>query len=154
MGRSLGSCDIRQLEDFEARLRQLPDRAVFFEACARELAARLLRKAIKRTPVGVYPPRTGKKGGTLRRGWTAGKDVKTYVNSLAIRRRGNTYIIEVANPVEYAPYVEFGHRTRGGTGWVEGKFMLTISEQEIETASFSILSQKLDKMLRELVENG
>ena len=44
------------------------------EACAKELAARLLAKVIKRTPVGQYPSGSGKVGGTLRRGWTAGKN--------------------------------------------------------------------------------
>ena len=35
------------------------------------LAARLLALVIPRTPVGQYPRSSGKKGGTLRRGWTA-----------------------------------------------------------------------------------
>ena len=43
----------------------------FIDACAKELAARLLAKVIKRTPVGQYPNSSGKKGGTLRRGWTS-----------------------------------------------------------------------------------
>ena len=45
----------------------------FINACAKELAARLLSKVIKRTPVGQYPSGSGKVGGTLRRGWTAGR---------------------------------------------------------------------------------
>ena len=43
----------------------------FVDSCAKELAARLLAKVIKRTPVGDYPKGSGKKGGTLRRGWTS-----------------------------------------------------------------------------------
>ena len=43
----------------------------FIDACAKELAARLLAKVIKRTPVGQYPNSSGKKGGTLLRGWTS-----------------------------------------------------------------------------------
>ncbi len=67
----------------------------FLEKCAKELAARLLAKVIKRTPVGDYSAEievvakkdsknhkkgdtykkkinpSGKMGGTLRRGWTA-----------------------------------------------------------------------------------
>jgi hypothetical protein len=45
--------------------------------------------------------------------------------------------------------VEFGHRTRNGEGWVEGRFMLTISEQEIQNASSRILQNKLKKKLGE-----
>ena len=73
-----------------------PDKITLFcEDCAKELAARLLAKVIKRTPVGDYSREktvvakrdsknhkkgdrytvrvnpSGKKGGTLRRGWTA-----------------------------------------------------------------------------------
>lgn len=33
----------------------------FIDACAKELAARLLAKVIKRTPVGQYPKSSGKK---------------------------------------------------------------------------------------------
>lgn len=124
---------------------------VFIESCAKELAARLLAKVIKRTPVGQYPQGSGKKGGTLRRGWTGGKSgsAASYAQGLKVKRVGNAYVIEIINPVEYAPYVEFGHRTRGGDGWVEGHFMLTISEQEIERDAPRVLENKLKKKLGE-----
>ncbi len=120
----------------------------FMEACAKELAARLLAKVVRRTPVGVYPHRVG---GTLRRGWTAEQqqDVTSYVNSLQVTKTGGSYQIEIVNPVEYASYVEFGHRTRNHQGWVEGKFMLTISEQEIRDAAPAILERKLQRKLGE-----
>ena len=123
----------------------------FIESCAKELAARLLAKVIKRTPVGQYPTETGKKGGTLRRGWTAGKNqsATAYADNLKVHHFGNAYVIEIINPVEYASYVEFGHRTRGGDGWVEGKFMLTISEQEVENDAPKVLENKLKKKLGE-----
>lgn len=125
---------------------------LFLETCAKELAARLLTKVIKRTPVGVYPKNSGKSGGTLRRGWTAEKtqDILTYVNSLNISHSGRNFIIEIINPVEYASYVEYGHRTRNHTGWVEGKFMLTISSQEVQEASPAILEKKLKRKLGEI----
>ena len=123
-------------------------------ACAKELAARLLAKVIKRTPVGDYPKSSGKKGGTLRRGWTGEKSssAQAYANSLKVNRVGGAYVIEVINPVEYASYVEFGHRTRGGKGWVEGKFMLTISEQELERDAPRVLENKLKKKLEECLK--
>ena len=124
---------------------------LFIESCAKELAARLLAKVIKRTPVGQYPISSGKKGGTLRRGWTGEKlqSASIYANNLKVNHFGNVYVIEIVNPVEYASYVEFGHRTRNHEGWVEGKFMLTISEQEIESDAPRILENKLKKKLGE-----
>lgn len=132
----------------------------FIESCTKELAARLLAKVIKRTPVGQYTG-SGKKGGTLRRGWTAqgngsGSEgmkingARQYVETLKVHHFGNTYVIEIVNPVEYASYVEFGHRTSNHKGWVKGKFMLTISEQEVENAAPAILEKKLQKFLGEV----
>ena len=151
---SNGHVDFRDLENFRKKIesslgsKQVDD---FIESCAKELAARLLAKVIKRTPVGQYPNSSGKKGGTLRRGWTNGKSqsANAYADTLKVHHFGNVYVIEIINPVEYAPYVEFGHRTRGGEGWVEGKFMLTISEQEIERDAPKILENKLKKKLGE-----
>ena len=123
----------------------------FMESCAKELAARLLAKVIKRTPVGQYPEGSGKVGGTLRRGWTSGNssNAKNYANSMRVSKVGNDYVIEIINPVEYASYVEFGHRTRNHKGWVEGQFMLTISEDEIRNSAPKILENKLNKWLKE-----
>lgn len=122
----------------------------FLESCAKELAARLLAKVIKRTPVGQYPEGSGKTGGTLRRGWTAGNssNATAYANSLKVSKSGNDYVIEIINPVEYASYVEFGHRTRNHKGWVEGHFMLTISEDEIRNSAPRILEKKLKTYLK------
>lgn len=130
------------------------DLDAFMEACAKELAARLLAKVIKRTPVGDYPKSSGKKGGTLRRGWTAGKreSAKGYADSLTINHFGNTYVIEIVNPVEYASYVEYGHRTANHKGWVQGRFMLTISEQEIQNIAPKVLENKIKKFMGECLK--
>ena len=66
-----GNCDYRQLQRLQQKLNRLQsgDIDAFCRACAKELAARLLAKVIKRTPVGDYPEGSGKTGGTLRRGW-------------------------------------------------------------------------------------
>lgn len=152
MGRN-GKVNASDLKNFRSRIENsLSGEQVnlFIESCAKELAARLLAKVVKRTPVAQYPE-SGKKGGNLRRGWTGGKSsaASAYANSLTVRHAANAYIIEIVNPVEYASYVEFGHRTRGGKGWVEGKFMLTISEQEIQASVGKILESKLRKKLGE-----
>ena len=142
--------DCKQLEQLRDSLETMARNSDdFFEAASREIATRLLAKVIKRTPVGTYPSNSGKVGGTLRRGWTAGTNqaVTSYADSLTVHHFGDTYVIEIINPVEYASYVEFGHRTANGTGWVEGKYMLTLSEQEIRQSAPGILEAKLKKWL-------
>lgn len=150
----MGKFDVKGLEQFSEQLNKLQNPDAFVESCAKELAARLLRLVIKRTPVGQYPMSSGKKGGTLRRGWTSGKNssAQSYANSLQVQHTGNDYIIEIINPVEYASYVEYGHRTASHKGWVKGQFMMTISEQELTTAAPAILEQKIEKYLRECMK--
>ena len=153
MARS-GTINFRDFERIQNNLEKLNQEQVdlFIDACAKELVARLLAKVIKRTPVGDYPNSSGKKGGTLRRGWTGGKtqSAVAYADSLTIHHFGNAYVIEIINPVEYASYVEFGHRTSNHKGWVNGRFMLTISEQEIQNAAPAIIEKKLMKQMGEL----
>lgn len=165
-----GKVDFGDLERFRDKLKESFNQAKvdeFIDSCAKELAARLLAKVVKRTPVGDYSkpvnfttkdgkqvsfvPHTGKVGGTLRRGWTAGKSqgATAYANDLKVHHFGDAYVIEIVNPVEYASYVEYGHRTKSGDGWVEGKFMLTISEREVQANSTAILEKKLRKKLGE-----
>ena len=153
MARS-GTINFRDFERIQNNLEKLNQEQVdlFIDACAKELAARLLAKVIKRTPIGDYPNSSGKKGGTLRRGWTGGKtqSAVAYADSLTIHHFGDAYVIEIVNPVEYASYVEFGHRTSNHKGWVNGRFMLTISEQEIQNAAPAIIEKKLMKQMGEL----
>ena len=153
MARS-GTFNFQDFEKIKNNLEKLNQEQVdlFIDACAKELAARLLAKVIKRTPVGDYPNSSGKKGGTLRRGWTGGKNSSAvaYADSLTIHHFGDAYVIEIINPVEYASYVEFGHRTANHKGWVNGRFMLTISEQEIQQAAPAIIEKKLMKQMVEL----
>lgn len=168
MARSNVRLDYGELEKLKKQLEQIANPTQtdkFLESCAKELAARLLAKVIKRTPVGDYSGDSysceggqthkghyvaGKVGGTLRRGWTNGKgsNAKSYANSLNVSKVGNDFVIEIINPVEYASYVEYGHRTRNHKGWVEGHFMLTISENEIRNSAPKILEKKLKEYLK------
>lgn len=171
----MGKFDADALKSFQRNLNELANEDAinaFCEECAKELAARLLRKVIKRTPVGDYIKEievtakrnskyhkkgdtytkkvnpSGKQGGTLRKGWTA-----------KINHFGDVYVIEITNPVDYASYVEYGHRQTPGRyvpalgkqlkhGWVRGRFMLTISEKEIRESAPKILEDKVNKFLR------
>lgn len=147
----LGRFDMSGLKEFQRKLERLDQSAVdsFLEDCAKELAARLLRKVVKRTPVGQYSKSSGKKGGTLRRGWTGNQrqGAAAFAESLPVRHEGGSYIIEIVNPVEYASYVEYGHRTADHNGWVSGQFMMTISEKELKDMAPKILENKLKKFL-------
>lgn len=149
-----GSADYRELQKLQQNMNKLlgPDYDAFCRACCKELAARLLALVIPKTPVGQYPKSTGKKGGTLRRGWGAksGQAAVEYAKSLHVSKVGNSYMIEIVNPVEYASYVEYGHRTRGGAGWVPGRYMLTISEEKLRQQTPAILERKLQAKLKEV----
>ncbi|WP_445477989.1 HK97 gp10 family phage protein [Lysinibacillus irui] len=134
MGRG-GRVDLRQLKAFERKLAKLAsgDFERFCEAAAKELSARLLGKVIRRTPVDE---------GTLRRGWTIGQ----------VKKSGSLYEIEVINGVDYSQYIEFGHRTSNHQGWVNGRFMMTISADELDQQAPAILERKLVNMLKEAID--
>ena len=119
----------------------------FIVSLSKEVAARLLAKVIRRTPVGQYKKGSGKVGGTLRRGWTAGKKRADFIEGIQVDKRGDTYEVVIKNSVEYSSYVEFGHRTRNHKSWVPGRFMLTISEQELEGDLERIIQNKLQKFI-------
>ena len=55
--------------------------------------------------------------------------------------------MDIVNPVEYASYVEYGHRTRGGKGFVRGQFMLEKSRQEVDKIKDKVVEDKLNKFL-------
>lgn len=137
MGRN-GGFDYRQIKTLRDNLSKLEnEESAFAESCAKELAARLLALSIRRTP---------KDTGTLKRGWTT-QQSGSGSDTMKVHHYGDTYAIEVINPIEYASYVEYGHRTRDHQGWVPGKFMMTISEKEIQAAAPRILEKKLKKWL-------
>lgn len=159
---NMGKFTADELKKFQKQLNKLQGENLdsFIDTCAKELAARFLAKVIKRTPVGVYPKSSGKKGGTLRRGWTSKKgaedggnlNAKAYADSLTVKHFSNYYIIEMINPVEYASYVEYGHRAKNHKEWVQGHFMMTISEQEVQDIAPKVLENKIKKFMRECLK--
>lgn len=60
--------------------------------------------------------------------------------------------IELFNNVEYAPFVENGHRTRGGGGWVSGQFFLRDSIAEIASMMSSLITPELTRVLEEMLD--
>ena len=79
-------------------------------------------------------------GGTLRKGW--------YITG--VKKNGNKLFILIYNNVEYASFVEYGHRKRNNKGWVEGRFMLTISMKEVEHSLQQIADKHCKKVLEQL----
>nr|DAX27920.1 MAG TPA: type I neck protein [Caudoviricetes sp.] len=178
----MAKIDLTELHKFQTQLQQMAtpaERQRFYEDCLKELAARFLRKVIKRTPVGngmyepVPPSAKPKKkrrsikekpalqfkriagGGTLRRGWEA-----HLKDAIRVHKIGSTYQIELVNNTEYASYVEYGHRQTPGRfvpaigkrlkeSWVEGQFCMTISAREVEGVAPAILQRKIQRYLEE-----
>nr|DAO32712.1 MAG TPA: type I neck protein [Caudoviricetes sp.]DAQ62814.1 MAG TPA: type I neck protein [Caudoviricetes sp.] len=147
------------------------NQAEIMASLVKSLGALLLRKVIFRTPVGDYShltqttklvdgkwkkvPANRKVDGNLRRNWTIGQ----------VFKNGNIYSVEVINPTHYASYVEYGHRQTPGRfvpvlgkklkrAWVPGRFMLTISENEIKENMDAILEKKLDSILKKVFGNA
>lgn len=156
-----GSCNFKSFDkltkDFDKAVKErLGERMII--NILYEVANRGLAKTKRRTPVGVYDgnvnftTKQGKKvvfarkstkvGGTLRRGW--------YITKVS--KKGQKYYIEIYNNTEYASFVEYGHRTKNNKGWVDGKFMLTISMKEVEMLLPKIVDQHTQKTLLKLLE--
>lgn len=148
-----GGCDYSQLAALGEAFSRLT--AAEMDAlcvdCSKALAARLLALVIPKTPVGKYPKSSGKKGGTLRRAWGAknGNAAASYAAGLNVKKSGNNYTIEIINPLEYASYVEFGHRTVNGV-WVEGQYMLTVSEETLKRVAPSVIEKMVLKKIQEV----
>lgn len=107
----------------------------FIKVFLLEMALRAVAKIKPRTPVDT---------GALRNTWGIGDQAlqvgrtteqaksafeqKATIDSVNVV--GNNFEITIWNLMDYASFVEFGHRTPGG-GWVEGRFMMTISIDEV-----------------------
>lgn len=102
-----------------------------FKRLVTDIAADLVGKVIENTPYIT---------GDLRSGWEIGKIIK----------KGNEYIIEVYNNLEYVEPVEYGHRTHGGKGFVKGSHMMEISLAEVQ----AILPQYLQSWLNDFIEQN
>lgn len=128
--------DTRELRDLLRRLGKAEQEGIddFVKECLLELVYRLDAKTKARTPVDK---------GLLRRNWRVGD----------FRKIANGWQVEYFNNTEYAPYVEFGHRKKGG-GFTPGRFMLKISEQELQQEMPQILERKLEQYMRRLFEGG
>lgn len=100
---------------------------------AKRIAQLAIRKVKKMTPVDK---------GDLRNNW-----------KYHIVKRGDDFIILIYNQVEYASFVELGHRivVAGKTvGWVEGKFMLKLTKGEMERIAPNMWKEEVEREMRGL----
>ena len=94
----------------------------------KKLGIKLYKKTVRKTPVGKV------RGGTLRRKWKIKNNAK--------------FEVRVWNNTEYGIYVEYPHRTRGGKGIVEGRYMLKRSFTEVEAVAEKEFKDMLDNLLK------
>ena len=159
--------NFKKLKQFEANLEALNEhKDLFIRQMANELATIFFTEVKKRTPVGkgtfevVGKIKRGKnkgkvklkkisQGGSLRRSW--------YITK-AIKHR-NYYIASIVNPMEYASYVENGHRQKVGryvpvlgkrlkTNFVEGHHMMKLSPKLVEQEGYAYVQQRFYDFLR------
>ena len=90
------------------------------------ISQKLVAKVKLKTPVD---------SGVLRRSWR-------------VKSEGQLAKI-VYNNVKYGPHIEYGHRTRGGKSFVDGRYMLTKSVQEIEDTLTDEFSMMIDNLFNE-----
>lgn len=151
------SVDFKDLLKFQKELTAQEKKANdFANKTVRNLAGRLLGYVYDETPV-LKTPTPANKGGTLRRGWTAktheqakagqSSPMAQYIAECPITVKGNVLTIDIINPVEYAMYVEYGHRLRNG-GFYPGVFMLQRSIDKLTPQVDKITDKLLNDFLK------
>lgn len=86
---------------------------------------------------GRVKERTPRETGRLQDSWKVGKVIK----------RGDEYYIEVYTNVDYAEPVEYGHRGKGGKGFIKGKHMMELSLNEVGEHLTPFLQQWLNDFI-------
>lgn len=187
---SFGEIKFDAFKDLSKRLHEAIDSGKvddLIEDCLRDEAATLLELVIPLTPTGEKPPigaviggakgaSADKKaaafnaawggyvGGTLKRGWTGGKDIdpEAFAQMLPIEKGGKVFLITVENIDEKASYVEEGHRQTPGRyvpaigkklvkPATEGRHFLEEAEMQLRAGAAEAKMQKrLDQFLEDL----
>lgn len=131
----MGDFDYSQLEKLAQNVKKAVSNDVFdnfIKDFLLEMAYRADQKIKMRTPVDT---------GDLRRRWVVGE----------VQKVEGAYVVEISNNLDYASFVEYGHRAgKDRTGWVEGRFMATISIKEIEREFPKYLEQRFMQMLEKI----
>ena len=125
-----------EFEQFAANFHKTLQEETFVIDVMNHLGNIMIREVKAKTPVGqydgsvffvkggkllVFEGGTKRTGGHLRRNW----------NLDGCTKEGDAYVVTISNNVEYASYVENGHRTANHSGCVEGQFFMKITMDEI-----------------------
>ena len=136
------SFDYSEIKEFANHLSAVKFSSDEFKLSAGKTIGAMMNASLKNlTPVGQYPESSGKQGGTLRRGWFKCPTVL----------QGLDVIVESQNNTYYGPFVNYGHRTRGGKGWVEGQFCVEKALAELDEEIDPILEARYMAYLEELM---
>ena len=134
---SWGSFDFAQFrqcaQGLERALEQQRVQKMLAEAL-QQIANEILAAVVRRTPVDT---------GQLRRNWQI----------TGVQRQGNDFLVTIYNNVEYAIFVEHGHRivVNGATvGFVDGKYMLCIGVEQVAKRMPQILEKHTQALLQEI----
>ena len=144
---SWGSCDFHELRDLNERIKAAASEQemdAFYTGLLDEMMNGLVDDVKYRTPVDY---------GHLRRNWFISK----------AKRSGKHYRAEIYNNIEYAPWVENGHRQEVGryvpaigkrlvNGFVEGKHMLRDSLFDLQKAAPDFIKRKSEDFLSRMME--
>lgn len=128
----MGNFKIKGLEELQKNIQKLQNPDDFVESCAKELAQRLYRELIQNTPYITHK---------LQRGWTIG----------SVQKCTGGYMVEIVNPVEYASYVEYGHRTANHKGWVKGLFFVENALGNVKKMSKPLLEKRMNDYLKRMM---
>lgn len=134
----MATIDVKGIKEYQKNLLAAHNKLVNFEKRFLEtLANMVMQKVIPRTPVDT---------GRLRRSWKVSK----------VEEKGGTLQITIYNDARdngaaesYASYVEFGHFTRGRVSWVEGRWMLTISTDEVKAEMTRVWNRLFNEFVKE-----
>lgn len=147
---SWGKCDFRELKELNERIKKAASPQQmdqFYTDLLDDMVNGLQKAVIQRTPPGPTK--------LLKRSWFRTKAVCS----------GKVYRAKIYNNVEYAPWVENGHRQQPGRyvkaigkrlvkPWVEGKFMLRDSLFDYQKQAPEHIKTKSKQFLREMMGDG
>ena len=134
MSKSNVVIDVVELKRLKERLENISIKELL-ESAAKKVAARHLATIIKNTPVDT---------GNLRRSW-----------EVDVKEEANGYLVTISTEIEYALYVENGHRImKNGdpVGFLKGQFFVKKSEINTEGKIQKIVDTEIEKILKGVFE--
>lgn len=126
-----GGMNVKQLQAFQERVKSLSGKEAdtLMKQCVDGLTVAFVRGVKQKTPVDT---------GALRGEWDFAAKAPITETQVGFQR-------VVTNGLEYASYVEHGHRTRGGKGWVEGRHMARDTATEVNAKADQFVELKVNK---------